>query len=216
MIKNIRNNLEIELPGIKSWNRMTVEPMQDSRTINEKIINYKEWSSKENVKNMKKAAVLVCFFKKNNEYYFPLIKRPMHERNHPGQIALPVGSMEIYEALMTTALREAFEEVGIQPNDVDVIGEMTPLPVPVSRYLIYPFIGITEVEPKWILNKKEVDELIVLKFLDLISSDNGYYEEWNLKDKMLKVPIFKIMNVKIWGATAAILSELIDLSKDSI
>ena len=139
----------------------------------------------------------------------------MHERNHPGQIALPGGSMEKNETLKTTALREAFEEVGIQPNEVDVIGEMTPLPVPVSRYLIYPFIGITEAEPKWILNEKEVDELIVLKFVDLIGSDNGYYEEWNLKDKMLKVPIFKIMNLKIWGATAAILSELIDLSKDS-
>ena len=75
MIENIRNNLEIELPGIKSWNRMSVEPMQDSRTINEKIINYKEWSNKENVKNMKKAAVLISFFRKNNEYYFPLIKR---------------------------------------------------------------------------------------------------------------------------------------------
>ena len=112
-------------------------------------------------------------------------------------------------------MREAFEEVGIQPNDVDVIGEMTPLPVPVSRYLIYPFIGITKAEPKWILNEREVDELIVLKFVDLIYSDNGYCEEWNLKDKMLKVPIFKIMNIKIWGATAAILSELIDLSKDS-
>ena len=164
---------------------------------------------------MKKAAVLVCFFRKNNEYYFPLIKRPMHERNHPGQIALPGGSMEKNEALKTTALRESFEEVGIQPNDVNVIGGMTPLPVPVSGYLIYPFIGITKAEPKWILNEREVDELIVLKFVDLINSDNGYYEEWNLKDKMLKVPIFKIMNIKIWGATAAILSELIDLSKDS-
>ena len=67
MIENIRNNLEIELPGIKSWNRMSVEPIQDSRTINEKIINYKEWSNKENVKNMKKAAVLISFFRKNNE-----------------------------------------------------------------------------------------------------------------------------------------------------
>ena len=63
MIKNIRNNLEIELPGIKSWNRMTVEPMQDSRTINERIINYKECSSKEKLKNMKKAAVVICFFR---------------------------------------------------------------------------------------------------------------------------------------------------------
>ena len=215
MIKNIRNNLEIELPGIKSWNRMAVEPMQESITINERIINYKELSAKENVESMKKAAVLICFFRKDDDYYFPLIKRPMHERNHPGQIALPGGSMERNEVLKTTALREAFEEVGIQSNNVDVIGQMTPLPVPVSRYLIYPFVGITEAEPKWILNEKEVDELIVLKFVDLIKSDNGYYEEWNIKDKMLKVPIFKIMNIKIWGATAAILSELIDLSKNS-
>ena len=193
---------------------MAVKPVQNNGYINERIIDYKEWLSKENVKNMKKAAVLISFFRKNNEYYFPLIKRPMHERNHPGQIALPGGSMEKNETLKTTALREAFEEVGIQPNDVNVIGGMTPLPVPVSGYLIYPFIGITKAEPKWILNEKEVDELIVLKFVDLINSDNGYYEEWNLKDKMLKVPIFKIMNIKIWGATAAILSELIDLSKD--
>jgi len=215
LIKNIRNNLEIELPGMKSWNRMSVEPIQDSRNINERMINYKEWSSKENGKNMKKAAVLICFFRKNNEYYFPLIKRPMHNRNHPGQIALPGGSKERNESLKVAALREAFEEVGIQPNNVDVIGQMTPLPVPVSRYMIYPFIGIVETEPKWILNDKEVDELIILKFVDLINSDNGYYEEWNLNDKTLKVPIFKIMNVKIWGATAAILSELMDLSKNS-
>ena len=100
---------------------MAVEPVQDSRTINESIINYKERSSKENVKNMKKAAVLVCFFRKNNEYYFPLIKRPMHERNHPGQIALPGGSMEKNEALMTTALREAFEEIGLVLSSSDLI-----------------------------------------------------------------------------------------------
>jgi len=193
---------------------MAVKPMQGKNT-NERVINYEEWSSKENIKNMKKAAVLVCFFTRENEFFFPLIKRPMHERNHPGQIALPGGSMEINEALSETALREAFEEVGIKSDDVDIIGQMTPLPVPVSRYLIYPFIGITQAEPKWILNEKEVDELILVKFVDLIASDNGYYEKWKLKDKMLKVPIFKIMNIKIWGATAAILSELIDLSKGS-
>ena len=194
---------------------MAVKPMQGKKNINERVINYEEWSSKKDIKNMKKAAVLVCFFKRENEFFFPLIKRPMHERNHPGQIALPGGSMEINEALSETALREAFEEVGIKSDDVDIIGQMTPLPVPVSRYLIYPFIGITQAEPKWILNEKEVDELILVKFVDLITSDNGYYEKWKLKDKMLKVPIFKIMNIKIWGATAAILSELIDLSKGS-
>ena len=213
MISNIKDNLEVELPGIKSWNRMAVEPIQNNRNINERRINYKEWSSKENVKNMKKAAVLVCFFRKDEEYYFPLIKRPMHDRNHPGQIALPGGSMEINETLETTALRESFEEVGIKPNDVKIIGQMTPLPVPISNYMIYPFIGTTEIEPNWKLNKKEVDDLIILKFTDLVRSDNGYYEDWKREENQIRVPIFKIMNIHIWGATAAVLSELIDLSK---
>ena len=91
---------------------------------------------------------------------------------------------------------------------------MTPLPVPVSNYLISPFIGMTEKEPEWNLNKQEVDELIIVKFKELINSDNGYYEKWKLNESTLNVPIFKIMNKKIWGATAAVLSELIDLSKD--
>ena len=213
MIKNIRANLEIELPGINSWNRMAVKPVQNNGYINERIIDYKEWLSKENVKNMKKAAVLVSFFRKDEEYYFPLIKRPMHERNHPGQIALPGGSMEKNETLEMTALRESFEEVGIKPNDVKIIGQMTPLPVPISKYLIYPFIGTTEIEPNWKINKKEVDDLILLKFNDLVESDNGYYEDWKRKEYQIRVPIFKVRNIQIWGATAAVLSELIDLSK---
>ena len=92
---------------------------------------------------------------------------------------------------------------------------MTPLPVPVSKYIIYPFIGITKDEPKWNLNDREVDELIVLRFDKLLRADNGYYEDWTIKENNLRVPIFKIENMEIWGATAAILSELIDLSKKS-
>ncbi len=101
-----------------------------------------------------------------------IIRRPMHEKNHPGQIALPGGAMEENETLEKTALREAFEEVGIVPDNVEIIGKMTPLPVPVSKYVITPFIGVTENEPKWNINEQEVDELIILKFKDLIDSNN--------------------------------------------
>ena len=212
MIENIKENLESELPGINSWNRMAVKPIQDSNIDNEKIIRYEKLLSEDKLKKMKKAAVLICFFKKDGEYHLPLIRRPMHEKNHPGQIALPGGAMEKNETLKNTALREAFEEIGIVPENVDIIGKMTPLPIPVSKYLISPFIGIVDYEPKWNINKKEVDELIILKFKDLVNADNGYYEDWNLKDNMIRVPIFKVMNKEIWGATAAVLSELIDLS----
>ena len=212
MIENIKKKLEFELPGVNSWNRMAVKPIQDSKIDNEKIIRYDKLLSKDKLKKMNKAAVLICFFKKDGEYHLPLIRRPMHEKNHPGQIALPGGAMEKNETLENTALREAFEEIGIIPENVDIIGKMTPLPIPVSKYLISPFIGIVEYEPKWNINKKEVDELIILKFKDLVNADNGYYEDWNLRDNVLRVPIFKVMNKEIWGATAAVLSELIDLS----
>ena len=210
MIENIKENLELKLPGILSWNRMAVKPINDNN--NEKIIRYEELLSENKLSEMKQAAVLVCFFKKNGEYHLPLIRRPMHEKNHPGQIALPGGAMEENETLENTALREAFEEVGIIPESVEIIGKMTPLPVPVSKYLISPFIGIAKHEPKWNINKQEVDELIILKFKDLIDSNNGYYEDWDLNGNTLRVPIFKVMNKEIWGATAAVLSELLDLN----
>ena len=191
---------------------MAVKPINGKNIINNKIVKYENFLSENKINEMKKAAVLVCFFKRKGEYYLPLIRRPMHEKNHPGQIALPGGAMEENETLENTALREAFEEVGIVPDNVEILGKMTPLPVPVSKYVITPFIGITNNEPKWNINRQEVDELIILKYTDLIDSNNGYYEDWNLNGNMLRVPIFKIMNEDIWGATAAVLSELIDLS----
>ena len=191
---------------------MAVKPINGKNIINNKIVKYENFLSENKINEMKKAAVLVCFFKRKDEYYLPLIRRPMHEKNHPGQIALPGGAMEENETLENTALREAFEEVGIIPDNVEILGKMTPLPVPVSKYVITPFIGITNNEPKWNINRQEVDELIILKYTDLIDSNNGYYEDWNLNGNMLRVPIFKIMNKDIWGATAAVLSELIDLS----
>tara|TARA_B100001029_G_scaffold178996_1_gene187026 strand:- start:3920 stop:4561 length:642 start_codon:yes stop_codon:yes gene_type:complete len=212
LIKNIKKKLKSKLPGIDSWNRMAVKPINGKNIINNKIVKYEKFLSKNKINEMKKAAVLVCFFKRKDEYYLPLIRRPMHEKNHPGQIALPGGAMEENETLENTALREAFEEVGIIPDNVEILGKMTPLPVPVSKYVITPFIGITNNEPKWNINRQEVDELIILKYTDLIDSNNGYYEDWNLNGNMLRVPIFKIMNKDIWGATAAVLSELIDLS----
>ena len=212
MIKTIKKNLKTELPGIRSWNRMAVKHINDNNIVNEKIVKYEELLSEEKLNEMKQAAVLICFFKKGGEYHIPLIRRPMHEKNHPGQIALPGGAREENETLENTALREAFEEVGIIPDEVEILGRMTPLPVPVSKYLISPFVGITEHEPKWNINKQEVDELIILKFKDLINADNGYYEDWNLNESVLRVPIFKIIKKEIWGATAAVLSELIDLS----
>tara|TARA_B100000965_G_scaffold62456_1_gene48293 strand:- start:2134 stop:2778 length:645 start_codon:yes stop_codon:yes gene_type:complete len=213
LIEILQENLEANLPGIKAWKRMAVKSKEGDSLESESLQKYSDWLSKERLEKMKTAAVLIGLFKKENEWYFPLIKRPMHEKNHPGQIALPGGAMERGESIQETATREAFEEVGILPENVEIIGELTPLPVPVSNYLIYPFVGVIKEEPKWKINDDEVEELILLRMKTLIDSDNGYYEEWNLRGKIMKVPIFKVMEKTVWGATATVLSELLDLIK---
>ena len=214
MITKLKNNLEKDLPGIKSWKRMAVKSEEGESIESESLEKYARILSKEKLISMKKAAVLLALFKKGTEWYFPLIRRPMHERNHPGQIALPGGAKEKDEKLDYTAIREAFEEVGIEAQSVEIIGQLTPLPVPVSGYLIYPFIGILKKEPKWILNESEVDELIITKVSELIDEDNYYSETWQLHGKNVEVPHFRINNKIIWGATASVLNEFIDLTKN--
>ena len=213
LIKKLRDSLAKELPGIKSWERMAVKSQEGNSIESESLQKYSKWLNEEKLSVMKTAAVLIGFFEKGNNWYFPLIKRPMHEKNHPGQIALPGGAKENNETLEETALREAFEEVGIIPNNVEIIGKLTPLPVPVSNYLIYPFVGIINKEPEWKINKDEVAELIILKLDDLIEADNGYSENWDLRGNKVKVPVFKLSDKTIWGATATVLCEMLDLIK---
>ena len=213
MIEILQKNLEAKLPGIKAWKRMAVNSKEGDCIESESLLKYSDWLSRKKLEKMKTAAVLIGLFEKENEWYFPLIKRPMHEKNHPGQIALPGGAMEKGEDLQETARREAFEEVGILPEKVKIIGKLTPLPVPVSNYLIHPFVGIVDEEPDWEINGNEVEELIILRMKTLIEADNGYYEEWNLRGSQVKVPIFKVMGKTVWGATATVLSELLDLIK---
>ena len=210
MIDKIKKNLNGDLPGVNSWAKMTVRAVKDEKD-NLEILN--DWLSKENLKSLKDAAILVVLFEKDGEYCFPMIKRPENVKNHPGQIALPGGAKEKEESLEETALREAQEEIGIDTDKVEIIGKLTPIPVPVSGYLVQTYIGIIDEEPEWKLSKDEVADFFILKLSELIGADNGYYEKWNLRGFDAKVPIFKIGDLKIWGATASVLSEFIELTK---
>ncbi|MFL2941852.1 MAG: NUDIX hydrolase [Candidatus Poseidoniales archaeon] len=210
MLKNIISNLKKDLPGTKAWARMAVRNSNDDI---EKRQKYNEWLSDKKKDTLKKASVLIALFNQKNELAFPLIKRPLHEKNHPGQIALPGGSQEQNETLENTAKREAYEEMGINPDKTKIIGKLTPLPVPVSGYLIHPYIGILDKEPKWKICEEEVDEFFIVKVSELIRANNGYYETWDMNNKKLDIPIFKVNNQTIWGATASVLSEFIELTK---
>ena len=81
MIDRIKKNLNGELPGGNSWAKMAVRSVKDEKD-NLEILN--DWLSKENLKSLKDAAILVALFEKDGEYCFPMIKRPENVKNHPG------------------------------------------------------------------------------------------------------------------------------------
>jgi 8-oxo-dGTP pyrophosphatase MutT (NUDIX family) len=163
----------------------------------------------------REAGVLVLFYPNiKNEMCFLLTKRASYNGTHSAQISFPGGKTEKADtSLQETALRETFEEVGVQPLSVKIIRELTTVYIPPSNFLATPFIGFVDEKPTFILNhevEKEI-EVLVSDLLDdanmsTVVLDTSYM-------KKTDVPCFKINNHIIWGATGMMLSEIKELLK---
>ncbi len=152
------------------------------------------------------AAVLICLYKQDNEWIFPLIRRTIDGFAHSGQIALPGGRREGSESDRETALREAHEEVNILPDKVKVIGMTSVLPIPVSNHIVQPVVGYTVNKPDFIPEPKEVAEIFSVSAKALCEGEIQY-ELRHFKNREWEIPFFEIDGHKVWGATAMILSE---------
>ena len=163
--------------------------------------------------NSTPAAVLILLYLEDNEIYFFLTKRTDELENHKGQISLPGGTQEGNEKLIDTALRETQEEIGINKTSISIIGTITPLFVPVTGFMIYPFIGysLNKLDPK--LDPVEVAAIFSVNISDLLNKENRTIEQRNIRGYDVQVPYFKLNDYKVWGATSMILSEFRDLIK---
>ena len=164
-------------------------------------------------KNPKQSAVLMLIYPKNDIPHFTLIQRTAYKGTHGGQISFPGGKQEAEESLKETALRETFEEIGVTPDKVQVLGEITQIYVPPSNFLVSPFIGFVDFEPVFTPEVKEVEEIIEVKVSDLI--DNEKIKQKKIKvgkhsenPILMNVPYFELNYNTVWGATATILSEV--------
>lgn len=146
------------------------------------------------------------------------IRRPNYNGVHSGQISFPGGKPETSDgSLYETALREAFEEVGILPCNVNYLGQLSPLYIPPSRFLVTPFVGYSATQPLWIADPLEVDEIITLRINDLISEDCLNQLTICVPGTgSIQVPCFTLQNVQIWGATAMILSEFLEIFQECL
>lgn len=158
------------------------------------------------------SSVLLLIYPEEGELYVCLTRRPATMKNHPGQISFPGGKVEKEDvSAETAALREAQEEVGIEPFSVEVLGKLSDLYIEISNFSIQPFLAWSDKRPDFIVNSEEVDELILLPLTDLVRNETAAEIELETITGKLNVKYFPFKGECIWGATAMILTELIDI-----
>ncbi|HUU39066.1 MAG TPA: CoA pyrophosphatase [Candidatus Desulfaltia sp.] len=160
-----------------------------------------------------KAGVLVLLYPWNDRLHIVLTRRTSSVAHHQAQISFPGGHQDSHESVLETALREAEEEIGVSPLSVRILGELTPLYVPPSNYCIYPVVAAAESRPDFHPSPHEVAEVLEVPLDHLYDTRNVQREVWRLRDLDVRVPFYIFRGHKVWGATAMIMAELLDLIK---
>lgn len=153
-----------------------------------------------------RAAVLVSLYQDRERFQILLIKRTEHVKTHQGQIAFPGGTWQPEDRdPIATALREAYEEMGIRPQDVEVLGELDDTSTATSNFLITPVVGVIPFPYPFRINAGEIAELLSLD-LEALRDPEAFQEEiWKREGGTVRVFVRREGSHVIWGATARIL-----------
>jgi len=164
------------------------------------------------------ACVLLLLYPKNNQTHFVLIQRMSTNKNdrHSGQISFPGGKLDPTDlTLLDGALREAEEEVGINRKDVKNLGSLSDLYIDVSNFQVFPFIGALDYTPKFVPQPTEVQSIIEVPLsllqdpATLQTTDIKFGNGMTIKN----APYFNIHGHVVWGATAMMLNEFLEVLK---
>ncbi len=158
------------------------------------------------------AAVLALFYPAEGETHLVFIKRNEYDGPHSAQVSFPGGAKEASDTnLQETALRETCEEVGIS-GPIEILGSLTPLHIPVSNFMVYPFVGWTEESPVFRPDPTEVQYVIEAPLAGLLDSSSVDSEILYHHQQSIEAPFYRVGKEKIWGATAMMLSEVLQLA----
>ena len=200
IIDSIKNELKKPLPGIESQLRMA--PKSRLENLLQKT------------EDSKKSGVLLLLYYKNDNLHLVFIKRAVNGSVHSGQISFPGGKYDEGDNdLIYTSLRETHEEIGVKPSEIEILGNLTTLFIPVSNYIVFPCIGYCAKKPDFVLNESEVDGLIEIPLKDFLDEQNLILDLVEVRGTQFEVPVFKVKENKIWGATAMIMNEFVHLLK---
>lgn len=164
--------------------------------------------------NAKKSAVMMLFYHKDDILKMIMIRRSLYVGVHSGQIAFPGGRFEeTDESIKHTAFREIEEEIGIQPDKIELLGRLSDIYVPPSNFLISIFAGYLPEKPVYNIDEREVSEVIELDLTELLNptivTNKSFYVP--SAGQSFQAPCYSTSQCDIWGASAMVISELVDL-----
>lgn len=232
-VKKLSHQFKRELPGFSAQNLMaplgrksTIDYLSKGLSVRwnaDSVTLFGEESHRTHSENKnvvpKKSAVLILLFPDSADTLVKtvLILRPENEGgSHAGQISFPGGGYDESDGdLFQTALRETEEEIGVGRKSVSLIGALTPLYIPVSNYLVHPFVGACKEIPEFKIHLLEVKELLEVDAEDFFSEryKDTSHVYVKTRNTTMEVPCYKFGGKIIWGATAMIISEFSEIIK---
>lgn len=198
----LRDRLSGTLPGIEAHLRFVPVPPQAG------------WRAGLFPPDARVAAGLLLLYPTPTGPAVALTVRSSALTRHAGQVSLPGGAADPGETLAQTALREAAEEIGLDPGDVRLLGELTPVHVLVSGFTLHPLVGVVDERPAFRAAPAEVDQILEVSLHDLRDASRIRQGTRLREGVAVEYPYFDLLGHQVWGATAMVLGEFICLLGD--
>jgi 8-oxo-dGTP pyrophosphatase MutT (NUDIX family) len=203
LVQRLRERVGQPLPGLAAQMGMAPQPRPGTERILDPFLD------------CRRAAVLILFYPgADGEARVVLTRRTDRLESHSGQISFPGGSMDPGEDARAAATREAQEELGIDPESLEVLGELSPLYIPPSGFCVFPVAAYSPGTPTFRPNEEEVAEVLEVEVDHLLAPATRCEETWELRGTPVLVPYYAVGRHKVWGATAMMLCELLTLLSD--
>jgi 8-oxo-dGTP pyrophosphatase MutT (NUDIX family) len=197
--RTLKVKLAETLPGVEAHMRFAPEPVRSG------------WRAGHYPEDARLAAALLLVYPGDDGPAVPLTVRASGLARHAGQVSLPGGALDPGETLAETALREASEEIGVDPAGIRILGELTPVYVLVSGFTLHPVVGVTHARPTFIPAPDEVDEIIEVSLAKLRDASHIRRGTRVREGVAIEYPYFDLAGHQVWGATAMVLGEFICL-----